>query len=146
MLSVHCQVNLSLPALLFVRWLFTPRAGFFRGKWQCLQGKRLESAGTDRWLEARRRGFLDGDLKFDETVESADGGKANNSGRSSGSELVFGGYVNASLMFHVEEHGDFYIGVQYMPLGSATVSGEGREARLDLSGGVYFSAGINWPF
>jgi hypothetical protein len=91
-------------------------------------------------------GYLNGDLKFDETIVSADGGSASNRGSTGGSDFVFGGYVSATLMFHAEDHGDLYIGVQYMPLGSTTVSGGGREARLDLSGGVYFSAGINWPF
>jgi hypothetical protein len=91
-------------------------------------------------------GYLEGDLEFDEIVVSQDGGSASNSGRTDGSDFVFGGYVSAALMFHAEEHGDFYIGVQYMPLGSTTVSGGGREARLDLSGGIYFTAGINWPF
>ncbi|MCL4788390.1 MAG: hypothetical protein KJ070_16600 [Verrucomicrobia bacterium] len=91
-------------------------------------------------------GYLDGDLRFDERVVSADGGSGQNSGRVEGSEFVFGGYVGATLMFHAEKHGDFYVGAQYMPLGSATISGSGREARLDLSGGVYFTAGVNWPF
>jgi len=91
-------------------------------------------------------GYVDGDLKFDESIVSPDGGSASNRGHTGGSDFVFGGYVGATLLFHAEEHGDFYVGVQYMPLGSATISGGGREARLDLSGGVYFSAGINWPF
>jgi hypothetical protein len=91
-------------------------------------------------------GYVDGDLRFDETIVSLDGGNANNSGRNGGSDFVYGGYVGATLMFHVEEHGDIYVGVQYMPLSSASVSGGGREARLDMSGGVYFSAGVNWPF
>ena len=91
-------------------------------------------------------GYVNGDLRFDENIVSEDGSSANNRGRTSGSDFVFGGYVGATLLFHAEEHGDFYVGVQYMPLGSATVSGGGREARLDMSGGIYFSAGINWPF
>ena len=91
-------------------------------------------------------GYLDGDLSYDEIIVSPDGGSASNRGRTDGSEFVVGGYVGATLMFHAEEHGDFYIGVQYMPLGTATVSGGGREAQLDMSGAVYFTAGINWPF
>ena len=91
-------------------------------------------------------GYLDGDLSYDEFIVSADGGSASNRGRTDGSEFVMGGYVSAVVMFHAEEHGDFYMGIQYMPLGSATVSGGGREARLDMSGALYFTAGINWPF
>ena len=62
--------------------------------------------------------------------------------RSAGSTYV----VGATLMYHAVQNGDFYVGVQYMPLGSAEISGGGRQARLDLSGGIYLSAGINWPF
>ena len=60
--------------------------------------------------------------------------------------MVYGGYVTAALMYHAVEKGDFYVGVQYMPLSSMSVNGAGREARLNLAGGLYFSAGFNWPF
>ena len=62
-------------------------------------------------------------------------------------DVVYGGYVNATLMYHVpEENGDMYLGVQFMPLGDATISGGGSEAQLKLGGQVYISAGINWAF
>jgi hypothetical protein len=87
-------------------------------------------------------GIVSGDYKFDEIVP----GGARNHGQVGGTDLVYGGYVNASLMYHVTKNGDFYVGVQYMSLGNATISGGGREGRLNLGGQVYISAGINWPF
>ena len=33
-----------------------------------------------------------------------------------------------------------------MPLGNATISGQGREGTLKLNGQIYVSAGLNWPF
>jgi hypothetical protein len=87
-------------------------------------------------------GIVSGDYKFDEIVP----GGARNHGQVGGTDLVYGGYVNASLMYHVTENGDFYVGVQYMSLGNATISGGGREGRLNLGGQVYITAGINWPF
>ena len=86
-------------------------------------------------------GFMSGDLKYEEKIGTVD-----SKGRVSGSDVVYGGYVNAMVMVHVVRNGDIYVGAQYMPLGSATISGKGRQARLDLSGACYVSAGINWPF
>ena len=90
-------------------------------------------------------GIVSGDYKYDEIV-SAGGGSARNHGQVGGTDLVYGGYVNATLMYHLVENGDLYVGVQYMSLGNATISGGGRQGRLNLGGQVYISAGINWPF
>jgi hypothetical protein len=49
-------------------------------------------------------------------------------------------------MYHLVQNGDLYVGVQYMSLGNASISGGGRSAQLNLGGQVYISAGINWPF
>jgi hypothetical protein len=91
-------------------------------------------------------GFVSGDLKFDETISLADGSTAQNRGKVSGTDTTYGGYVNATITYHAVKNGDFYVGVQYMPLGNASISGGGRQAKLDLSGQLYISAGFNWPF
>jgi hypothetical protein len=90
-------------------------------------------------------GLVSGDLKFNEVV-TAGSTAGINKGSIGGSDVVFGGYAGATLMYHAVRNGDVYLGVQYMPLGSAQISGGGRQARLDLSGGIYITAGINWPF
>ncbi|MGC3958167.1 MAG: hypothetical protein QM813_09575 [Verrucomicrobiota bacterium] len=91
-------------------------------------------------------GLISGDLKYNETLLFDDGSKTANHGSTSDSQFVYGGYLGATLMYHVEEHGDLYLGIQYMPLSSATFSGGGREAELNMTGGLYLSFGINWPF
>jgi hypothetical protein len=90
-------------------------------------------------------GLMSGDYKYDETV-TVGGVSARNTGRISGTSLVYGGYVSAAVMYHVQNDADIYIGAQYMPMGNATISGGGRQGRLDLGGQLYFSVGINWPF
>ncbi len=90
-------------------------------------------------------GVVSGDLEFNESV-LINGARAVNVGSHGSTELIYGGYVSAALMFHAVEHGDFYLGVQYMPMSDATFSGAGREAQLDMSGAVFVSVGINWPF
>jgi hypothetical protein len=91
-------------------------------------------------------GVLSGELKFNEAVAFPDGSTAVNIGSHSSTEITYGGYLSAALMYHAEKNGDLYLGVQYMPLSSATFVGAGREAKLNLSGAVFISAGINWPF
>jgi hypothetical protein len=90
-------------------------------------------------------GILTGNYKFDETITTA-GGSAENSGSLGATKTVFGEYVNASLTYRLVEHGDIYIGAQFMPLGNVNLSFPGRQASLDLRQAVQFSAGINWPF
>lgn len=91
-------------------------------------------------------GFISGDLRYNETLLFDDGSRASNQGSTSDDQFVYGGYLAATLMYHVEEHGDLYLGIQYMPLSDATFSGGGREATLNMMGGLYVSFGINWPF
>ena len=90
-------------------------------------------------------GIVSGDYKYDETI-TASGVSAHNSGRIGGTDLVYGGYVNATVLCHVVDNGDIYTGVQFMPMSNATISGGGRMGRLNLGGQLYFSVGINWPF
>ena len=90
-------------------------------------------------------GLVSGDLKFDEVV-TAGSTSGKNQGSIGGSDVVLGGYAGAYVMYHAVRSGDVYVGFQYMPLGSAEISGGGRQAKLDLSGGLYLSVGLNWPF
>ena len=90
-------------------------------------------------------GIVSGDYKYDETI-TASGINARNTGRISGTSLIYGGYVNAAVMYHVQNDADIYISAQYMPMGNATISGGGRSGRLNLGGQLYLSIGINWPF
>jgi len=90
-------------------------------------------------------GFVDGDLKYNDTVDVG-GIFTHNSGQISGTDFTFGGYVNATFLYHLVNNGDIYIGAQYMPMENTTISGGGRSGELNLSGQLYFSLGLNWPF
>lgn len=91
-------------------------------------------------------GLVSGELNYNETILLPDGSSAHNTGHISATDLVFGGYVNATLVYHAQAGGDFYVGAQYMPMGNAGFSGGGRQGNLDLGGQIYLTAGINWPF
>lgn len=90
-------------------------------------------------------GLADGDYNYNETV-SVGGTTAQNNGRISSLDVVYGGYANGSIMYHLQSNGDIYLSAQYMPMTDAKFSGGGREGDLHLSGQVYISLGINWPF
>lgn len=93
-------------------------------------------------------GIVDGSYKYDETI-TAGGINSHNSGNFGATDIVFGGYVNTTLMYHFMDNNrnaDVYIGAQYMPMSDATFSRGGREGRLNLSGQVNLSIGLNWPF
>jgi hypothetical protein len=89
-------------------------------------------------------GIVTGNYKYNENVSS--GIIAQNFGSFNSTDLVYGGYVNGALMYHVLDNADFYLSAQYMPLGNANFSSGGRHAELNLNGQVYVSLGINWPF
>lgn len=93
-------------------------------------------------------GIVSGSYKYDETI-TVNNINSKNKGQIDSTDVVYGGYVNGAVMYHVEDNGqsaDFYVGAQYMPLGDATISGSGRQGTLNLGGQVYVSAGINWAF
>ena len=72
-------------------------------------------------------GILSGDLEFDEKIDTG-GTLSPNKGKISSTDFVLGGYINATLTYHVVQNGDLYLGVQYMPLGNPMISGGGRRA------------------
>ena len=91
-------------------------------------------------------GLVAGSLDYNDTLSVPGGSVAHNSGRIHGAAMSYGGYVNATVVYHVVKGGQFYAGVQFMPMKGASISGSGREAKLDLTGQMYFAVGVNWPF
>ena len=91
-------------------------------------------------------GFVTEELKYNEAITVGSSSSTTYKGQVNGTDLVYGGYVNAMLTYHVEKNGDLYLGAQFMTMGNANISGGGRQAGLNLGGQVYITAGINWPF
>jgi hypothetical protein len=94
-------------------------------------------------------GLAAGNLEYDDTISYDPGGgtiTVHNHSSTSGAGVTYGGYVNAEMVYHAVQGGDFFLGAQFMPMSSTTISGGGRSGKLDLSGQLYITAGINWPF
>jgi hypothetical protein len=93
-------------------------------------------------------GVVSVDYNYDEIVTTASS-SAHNVGGFGTTDVVFGGYVSAMLMYHFQDNGrnaDIFVGAQYMPMGDATISDSGREGCLNLGGQAYVCIGMNWPF
>ena len=91
-------------------------------------------------------GLVTGDYKFNESAVFGAGSTAVNSGKFGKTEATYGGYVSAMTLFHLQRDADLFIGAHFMPMTEVKFKENGREAKLDMSGAVYFTAGINWPF
>jgi hypothetical protein len=92
-------------------------------------------------------GYVTGDYKFDErTTGTGSGTSSRAEGEIGGDEFVYGGYAQALLLFHFEEHGDIYAGLQFMGLTGADFEEGDRRARLNLGATLSFLVGVNWPF
>jgi hypothetical protein len=91
-------------------------------------------------------GIVNGDYKVREVVTPEGRAGRPNKNDITGTEFVYGGYVNGLVLFHVEDHGDIYAGVQFMSLSDSELSGEGRSAKLKLGSAFSLLLGVNWPF
>jgi hypothetical protein len=91
-------------------------------------------------------GIVNGDYVFNEIGTQVGGVTTQVSGKFSNSDFIFGGYVNALVLFRLEDKGDLFAGVQFMSLTTSQFSRGGRSATLDPTAGFYFTTGINWPF
>lgn len=91
-------------------------------------------------------GIVSSEYQYKEIITTQDGGQTSNRGHFNNTDTVFGSYANVTLLYHTKDKADIFVGAQYMMLDTVSVSSEGRSASLDLGGGIYVSAGVNWPF
>ncbi|MDD5141478.1 MAG: hypothetical protein PHY43_14610, partial [Verrucomicrobiales bacterium] len=64
-------------------------------------------------------GIVSGTYKFNETITTSVSSTKNH-GSFDFTDLTYGGYVNGTLLYHVINDADLYIGAQYMPMGNAS--------------------------
>jgi hypothetical protein len=91
-------------------------------------------------------GYVTGDYTFDEELTRAGQATQRAEGDFGGDDFVYGGYAQALLLFHVEEHGDIYAGLQFMGLSGTEFEEGDRKAKLDMGATLSFLIGVNWPF
>jgi hypothetical protein len=93
-------------------------------------------------------GCATGNYDYDETITGPNI-SAHNKGSFGATDMTYGGYVNATLKYHIVDNGRnayLFIGAQYTPMTAAHFSNGGRSAQLNLDGQVDFTAGMGWLF
>jgi hypothetical protein len=92
-------------------------------------------------------GYVTGDYTFDEELTVQGETRPHRAeGDFGGDDFVYGGYAQALLLFHVEDHGDIYAGLQLMSLSGTEFEEGDRRAKLDMGATLSFLIGVNWPF
>lgn len=90
-------------------------------------------------------GLADGEYSYDEQLLSGTG-TSSTSGNIRQTSWLYGGYAGILTQVHVEENAYFYGSAQFMTLGNVEFSSGGRQAKLRLDQGIYFSLGFTWLF
>lgn len=91
-------------------------------------------------------GYVTGDYEFNERLGVTDAPSQEAEGDFGGDDFVYGGYAQALLLFHFEDHGDIYAGLQFMGLTGSEFEEGDRRAKLNLGATLSFLVGVNWPF
>ena len=91
-------------------------------------------------------GLVDVQYEFNESIAANATSSLSNSGDFSETEFKFGGYAGAVVMYDTGDYWEAYLGAHFMTLQDTQVSQGGREAKLDLGGAIFITAGINWSF
>jgi len=90
--------------------------------------------------------IVNGDASWSETLTVNGVTDPTHSGKSSDSDVMFGWYVGANILFHINERWDLNAGVQYQDVGKYHQNAGVREAELDLSKSLFVTAGVSWRF
>ena len=103
------------------------------------------------WLSAQFSGGLalarfDGEFRFSENLTIGSGPAQSFQGSASTEEWLLGGYVRGQLSCRVTERLGVYAAAEYMGLESVDLEAATRRARLNLSGGIYLTAGLSVRF
>jgi hypothetical protein len=106
-----------------------------------------------RWTIAAGAGLalalVDSDYRYNETLLFGDGSQASNTGASSSTETLLGGYANLLVVFHLSEEAkpfEVFGGLQFLTLPDAEIRTAGREAVLRLGGTIAVQGGMSWSF
>ncbi len=89
---------------------------------------------------------VDGEFEFDYLTTFA-GTSTRQTGSSSNTEVLFGGYASASIRYAITERWGVFVSGQYMGLADCyTASAGGTEIELDFTKTAFVSAGVTFSF
>jgi len=91
-------------------------------------------------------GVIDSDFSYAETVMVGGLNTQNRVGSGHATAALVGGYVRAQASLRLFQNASLFGGVEFNDLGTFDQTVGGETARLDLSQGVYVSAGFSYRF
>jgi hypothetical protein len=90
--------------------------------------------------------IFDAEYHFNEVISSTTAGSVASRGKFGTTDLKFGGYGGAVIMYDTGNQWEPYLGAHFITMQDGKVSSGGREAIMHLGAAVYITAGINWTF
>lgn len=89
---------------------------------------------------------VNGEAAWSETLTVNGVTDPTHSGRGSSTDVMFGWYVGANILYHINRRWDANAGVQYQDIGIYHQTAGARQAELDLSGSLYLTIGVSRRF
>ena len=91
-------------------------------------------------------GIFDAEYEFNETISATATSSVHNRGTFGSTDLKYGGYAGAVVMYDTGNYWEAFLGAHFMSLQDGKVASGGREATMKLGATVFITAGINWSF
>jgi hypothetical protein len=91
-------------------------------------------------------GIFDAEYHFNESISATPGSSVNSSGKFGATDLKYGGYAGAVVMYDTGNYWEAYLGAYFISLQDGKISSGGREATMHLGSAISITAGINWTF
>ena len=86
-------------------------------------------------------GLLDADVSWSQTA-----GNSGPSGSGNDTDILWGGYVSATMLYQVDDHWGLFSGAQYQSLGTYEHRFGGRKVELDLRRSIFITVGLSYTF
>lgn len=86
------------------------------------------------------------DYGFSETATLASGVSFSKNGQASNTEVLYGAYVDARLLYDYSEDWGIYLAAQFQTLNSMQLSAGSQSAKFDPGTTFAVSAGVTWRF
>jgi opacity protein-like surface antigen len=113
-------------------------------------GPYLEIPFTERFSVLLSGGlalaYVDSDFTFDEVITGLGMETTTQSGRDTTTDWMFGPYGEIKLDYQVTPHVSLFTSAQYHDLGSFSQSAGQKEAKLDMGGSLFVTAGVGFTF
>lgn len=90
--------------------------------------------------------IVQSDYSFQQSFVAPTGGAVVSSAAGSRSELLPGGFIAANLSYRLTKSLSAHVGAQYQNTGTFSQTLADKQAEIDLSQGVFVTAGVGWEF